>query len=115
VMGQGHVIQLRGEYIPILKLTDVCALEENTVSVQPVLVVLEVENRTIALQVDELLGQDQVVIKSLEANYRKVDYMAGASILGDGRVALILDVTEIVKQHATIKEITRTTPLAVAV
>jgi two-component system chemotaxis sensor kinase CheA len=114
VVGQGHVIQLRGEYIPILKLTDVCALKDDTASDQSVLVVLEVENRTIALQVNELLGQDQVVIKSLEANYRKVDFMAGASILGDGRVALILDVTEIVKQHATIKEMTRSAPAVVA-
>ena len=67
------------------------------------LVVIEAENRVIALQVDDLLGQDQVVFKSLEANYRKVEFMAGASILGDGRVALILDVNEIVKQHANIK------------
>ncbi len=114
VVGQGHVIQLRGEYIPILRLTDVCALHDESSSEQSVLVVLEVENRTIALQVNELLGQDQVVIKSLEANYRKVAYMAGASILGDGRVALILDVTEIVKQHATIKEMARGTPNQVA-
>jgi two-component system chemotaxis sensor kinase CheA len=113
-VGQGHVIQLRGEYIPIVKLSNVCSLEDDTTSDQSVLVVLEVENRTIALQVNELLGQDQVVIKSLEANYRKVEYMAGASILGDGRVALILDVTEIVKQHVTIREMPRSVPKAVA-
>lgn len=109
VVGQGHVVLLRGEYIPIVRLSDVCALHDDTLQEQSVLVVLEVENRTIALQVNELLGQDQVVIKSLEANYRKVEYMAGASILGDGRVSLILDVTEIVKQHATIREMARAT------
>ncbi len=103
VVGQGQVLQLRGEYIPVLKLSDVCSLSGEAQSTQPVLVVLEAENRVVALQVDELLGQDQVVIKSLEANYRKVEYMAGASILGDGRVALILDVTEVVKRHANIK------------
>lgn len=103
VVGQGQVLQLRGEYIPVLKLSDVCALHGEAQSTQPVLVVLEAENRVVALQVDELLGQDQVVIKSLEANYRKVEYMAGASILGDGRVALILDVTEVVKRPANIK------------
>jgi two-component system chemotaxis sensor kinase CheA len=103
VVGQGQVLQLRGEYIPVLKLSDVCTLNGEAQSTQPVLVVLEAENRVVALQVDELLGQDQVVIKSLEANYRKVEYMAGASILGDGRVALILDVTEVVKRHANIK------------
>ena len=110
VVGQGHVIHLRGEYIPIVKLADVCTLRDATSPEQSVLVVLEAENRTIALQVDELLGQDQVVIKSLEANYRKVDYMAGASILGDGRVALILDVTEIVKQYLSVKEMPRNAP-----
>ena len=105
VVGQGQVLQLRGAYIPVLKLSDVCALRGEAQSAQPVLVVLEAENRVVALQVDDLLGQDQVVIKSLEANYRKVEFMAGASILGDGRVALILDVTEIVKQQASIKAV----------
>lgn len=103
VVGQGQVLHLRGEYIPVLKLGDLCALRSDHPAAQPVLVVLEAKNRAIALQVDDLLGQDQVVIKSLEANYRKVEFMAGASILGDGRVALILDVTEIIKQRARIK------------
>ena len=103
VVGQGQVLQLRGEYIPVVKLSEICALHVEHAAAQPVLVVIEAENRVIALQVDDLLGQDQVVFKSLEANYRKVEYMAGASILGDGRVALILDINEIVKQHANIK------------
>jgi two-component system chemotaxis sensor kinase CheA len=103
VVGQGQVLHLRGDYIPVLRLSDLCALKGALPSAQPVLVVLEAENRAVALQVDDLLGQDQVVIKSLEANYRKVEFMAGASILGDGRVALILDVTEIVKQRANVR------------
>lgn len=103
VVGQGQVLHLRGEYIPVLKLSDLCMLRSTSEPAQPVLVVLEAENRALALQVDDLLGQDQVVIKSLEANYRKVEFMAGASILGDGRVALILDVTEIIKERANIK------------
>jgi two-component system chemotaxis sensor kinase CheA len=106
VVGQGQVLQLRGEYIPVLKLADLCSLRasaEAAHAAQSVLVVLEAENRAIALQVDDLLGQDQVVIKSLEANYRKVAFMAGASILGDGRVALILDVTEIIKERVNIR------------
>lgn len=106
VVGQGRVLQLRGDYISVVKLANVCVLPEGTPSAQPVLVVLEAEGRVIALEVDELLGQDQVVFKSLEANYRKVDYMAGASILGDGRVALILDVNQIVKQFANVKTAT---------
>jgi two-component system chemotaxis sensor kinase CheA len=114
VVGQGRVIHLRGEYISVVRLRDICGLGDAISSDQSVLVVLEVENRTIALEVNELIGQDQVVIKSLEANYRKVDYMAGASILGDGKVALILDVTEIVKRHATAKETARGGNKAVA-
>lgn len=106
VVGQGQVLHLRGEYIPVLKLSDLCKLHSASEPVQPVLVVLEAENRALALQVDDLLGQDQVVIKSLEANYRKVEFMAGASILGDGRVALILDVTEIIKERVNIKAAT---------
>ncbi len=107
VVGQGQVLQLRGECIPVVKVRDICDLHSEQASAQPVLVVIEAENRTIALQVDELLGQDQVVFKSLEANYRKVEFMAGASILGDGRVALILDINQIVKQYANAKTVSR--------
>ena len=56
------------------------------------MVVVEAEGGRVALLVDELLGQQQVVVKNLEANYRKVDDVSGATIMGDGRVALILDV-----------------------
>jgi len=51
-----------------------------------------------ALQVDELLGQQQVVVKNLEANFRKVDYVSGATIMGEGQVALILDVDALVRR-----------------
>ena len=56
------------------------------------MVIVEVEGAKTALLVDELVGQHQVVVKSIETNYRKVDGIAGATILGDGRVALILDI-----------------------
>ncbi|MES1161654.1 MAG: chemotaxis protein CheW, partial [Rhizobacter sp.] len=59
---------------------------------KPVMVVVEAEGRRAALLVDELLGQQQVVVKNLEANYRRVNDVSGATIMGDGRVALILDV-----------------------
>lgn len=101
VAGQGRVLHLRGEYIPVVRLADICATDETVHHAQPVLVVLEADGRVLALEVDDLLGQDQVVFKSLEANYKKVAFMAGASILGDGRVSLILDVNQIVKQHAS--------------
>ena len=51
----------------------------------------------VAVQIDELVGQQQVVIKSLEANYRRVRGVSGATILGDGRVSLILDVAAVVR------------------
>ena len=62
-----------------------------------ILVLLEAEGKKIALLVDELVGQHQVVIKSLETNYRKVPGVSGATIMGDGRVAMIIDVGALVK------------------
>jgi two-component system chemotaxis sensor kinase CheA len=61
------------------------------------LVIVEAEGRRVAVLVDELTGQQQVVIKSLEQNYRKVEAISGATILGDGQVALILDVPGLAK------------------
>jgi two-component system chemotaxis sensor kinase CheA len=63
-----------------------------------IMVVIEAEGGRVALRVDELLGQQQVVVKNLEANYRKVDDISGATIMGDGRVALILDVGSLVRR-----------------
>ena len=65
---------------------------------KPVLVVVEAEGRRAALLVDELLGQHQVVVKNLESNYRKVPNVSGATILGDGTVALILDTGGLVRR-----------------
>ena len=62
-----------------------------------IVVVLEAEGKKVAVLVDSLLSQDQVVIKSLEANYRKVPYIAGAMIMGEGKVVLILDVNAVVR------------------
>jgi two-component system chemotaxis sensor kinase CheA len=61
-------------------------------------VVVEAEGSRVALLVDELLGQQQVVVKNLEANYRKVHNVSGATILGDGTVALILDTSTLVRR-----------------
>ena len=61
------------------------------------LVLVQAEGRRVALEVDELVGQQQVVVKNLEANYRKVAGLSGATIMGDGRVALILDVPALVR------------------
>jgi two-component system chemotaxis sensor kinase CheA len=61
-------------------------------------VIVEAEGSRTALLVDELLGQHQLVVKNLEANYRRVAGVSGATILGDGRVALIIDVSSLVKR-----------------
>jgi len=63
-----------------------------------IMVVIEAEGARTALLVDELLGQHQVVVKNLESNYRRVPGISGATILGDGRVALIIDVSGLVKR-----------------
>ena len=63
-----------------------------------VMVVIESDGMRVAALVDELLGQQQVVVKNLESNYGPVDNVSGATIMGDGRVALILDVGALVRR-----------------
>jgi two-component system chemotaxis sensor kinase CheA len=92
VAGSAELYRLRGEYIPIIRLYELFGVEpQSTVLEQGLLVVVEGEGRRASIFVDELLGQQQVVIKSLETNYRKVDGISGATILGDGTVAMIID------------------------
>jgi two-component system chemotaxis sensor kinase CheA len=67
-------------------------------SANSIMVVIESDGARVALMVDELLGQQQVVIKNLEANYRKVPNVSGATILGDGSVSLILDTSSLVRR-----------------
>ncbi len=97
--GSGQVVQARGEYLPVVDLQRIFdvpryrtqdSMQED--KAQPIMVVVEAEGQRAALRVDELLGQQQVVVKNLEANYRRVSDVSGATIMGDGRVALILDV-----------------------
>jgi len=98
ISGQGQVVHVRGEYLPLLALYNVFKVDAKyTDPMEGILVLLEAEGNKVALQVDELLGQHQVVIKSLETNYRKVAGVSGATIMGDGRVALIIDVGALVK------------------
>jgi two-component system chemotaxis sensor kinase CheA len=93
VTGKGEVYTLRDEYVPLIRLHNVFNLDGGSESLEDgLLVVVECEDRKVGLFVDELLAQQQVVIKSLETNYRKVTGIAGATILGDGTVALILDI-----------------------
>ena len=87
------VIRVRGEYLTLLSLHALLKLEgEPPPPWQAIVLILEAEGRKFALLVDDLIGQQQVVIKSLEQNFRRVDGITGATIMGDGSVALILDV-----------------------
>lgn len=93
---QARVMQVRGEYLPVVVLHELFNLKSSwTDFTQGIMVVLEADGAKAALFVDALLGQHQVVIKSLEANYRRVPGVSGATIMGDGHVALILDVSAI--------------------
>jgi two-component system chemotaxis sensor kinase CheA len=97
--GSGRVVQVREEYMPVIELErvfDVPRFDFERVS--SIMVVVEAEGGRVALLVDELLGQQQVVVKNLEANYRRVQDVSGATIMGDGRVALILDVGSLVRR-----------------
>ncbi|MDP2788419.1 MAG: chemotaxis protein CheW [Pseudomonadota bacterium] len=95
--GDSRMVHIRGEYLPLISLADAFGLEGQADITQGILVVVEAEESKAALFVDELLGQQQVVIKSLEANYRKVPGLSGATIMGDGRVAMIIDVAAVTR------------------
>ena len=86
-----EVVKVRDEFLPITSLAELFNLPVRARDGRDILVVLEMDNQRAAVRVDELLGQHQVVLKSLEANYRRIKGVSGATILGDGRVALILD------------------------
>ncbi|MBS1229234.1 MAG: cheA [Proteobacteria bacterium] len=93
----GRVVHVRGDYLPLLALHQLFHIEPRTVDPsQGIVVTLDVDGGKVALWVDALLGQHQVVVKSLERNYRKVRGVSGATIMGDGTVALILDAAALV-------------------
>ena len=92
VGGRDRVVHVRGEYLPVVALHEVFDIHPCISAVENgILVILDADGRKTALLVDALIGQHQVVIKSLESNYRRVPGISGATIMGDGRVALILD------------------------
>jgi two-component system chemotaxis sensor kinase CheA len=93
VVEKGELINVRGTYLPMVRLYEVFNLEpEYTDVVKGILLILETEGERVVVMVDEILGQQQVVIKSMEQNFRKVEGIAGATILGDGTVGFIVDV-----------------------
>ncbi|ELP26328.1 chemotaxis protein CheA [Pantoea eucalypti] len=88
------VLEVRGEYLPLVELWNVFDVQDaKTEATQGIVVILQSAGKRYALLVDQLIGQHQVVVKNLESNYRKVPGISAATILGDGSVALIVDVS----------------------
>ncbi len=101
IAGDMPVYKNEGEYIPIVDLCDEFEIHHDKQSTNEGLIaIVEGENRKIAIKIDELLGQQQVVIKSLESHYKSLQGVSGATILGDGRVSLILDIVGLSKRSA---------------
>lgn len=99
-VGQGsQLVKVREEYMPVISLEQVFKVpRRDPARSSNIMVVVESDGSRIAVLVDELLGQHQVVVKNLETNYRKVPNVSGATILGDGKVALILDTGSLVRR-----------------
>lgn len=99
IAGKAELYKLREEYIPVLRLYDLFGIEPDSKDFnQGLLVIVEAENQRMGIFIDDLLEQQQIVIKSLEANYQQIEGLSGATILGDGTVALILDVPGLINQ-----------------
>ncbi|MGY1489735.1 chemotaxis protein CheW [Methylobacillus pratensis] len=98
VTGQGRLVKVREDYLPLIPLYQMFGIEPLYREPEDgILVVLQADGKKAALFVDELVGQQQVVVKNLESNYRKVAGISGATILGDGGVSLILDVANLLR------------------
>jgi len=101
LVGRTEVFRLRDEYLPVVKLCDQFGVEPDSRSAEDgLLVVLEADGKRVGVLVDDLLAQQQVVIKSLESNFKSVAGIAGATILGDGTVALIIDAPGLISSAA---------------
>jgi two-component system chemotaxis sensor kinase CheA len=98
VAGHQEVFWFRDGYVPVVRLHEMFGVRARAAELhEGLIMVVEGEGRRVGLFVDDLLGQQQVVIKSLETNFRRVDGVSGATILGDGAVALILDVPGLIR------------------
>ncbi|KMW75044.1 chemotaxis protein CheA [Photorhabdus luminescens subsp. luminescens] len=92
--GDEKLLHVRGEYLPLIKLHRVFDIPDaKTDPTQGIIVIVQSAGRRYALLVDQLVGQHQVVVKNIESNYRKVPGISAATIMGDGSVALIIDVS----------------------
>jgi two-component system chemotaxis sensor kinase CheA len=98
LLSGGEVALVRGQALPLLRAHRLLGIEHaQTDPTKALLAIVESDGRRVALLVDELCGQSQVVIKNLDANFRRVEGVMGATIMGDGRVALILDVPGLIR------------------
>ena len=105
ISGQGQVIKVRGEYLPLIRLYQIFNIDSTfTDPSQGLVVILESDGKKAALFVDDLIGQQQIVVKNLESNYRKVAGISGATILGDGGVALIVDVAALLRSTRQLSD-----------
>lgn len=93
-VGEQRLLQVRGEYLPLINLRERFSIAGESAAEEGIVVIVQSAGCRYALWVDQLIGQQQVVVKNLEQNYRKVPGVSAATILGDGSVALILDVVE---------------------
>lgn len=104
ISGQGRVVKVRGEYLPLIPLYQMFSIEPSfTDPALGIVVILESDGKKAGLFVDDLVGQQQIVVKNLESNYRKVVGISGATILGDGGVSLILDVSALLRASRQLK------------
>jgi two-component system chemotaxis sensor kinase CheA len=105
ISGKGRVIKVRGEYLPLVPLYQMFEIAPRfTDPTQGIVVIIETEGRKAGLFIDDLVGQQQVVVKNLESNYRKVAGISGATILGDGGVSLILDVAALIRSSRQLAD-----------
>ncbi|MDR7049696.1 two-component system chemotaxis sensor kinase CheA [Duganella sp. 3397] len=105
ISGKGRVIKVRGEYLPLVPLYQMFDITPRfTDPSQGIVVIIETEGRKAGLFIDDLVGQQQVVVKNLESNYRKVAGISGATILGDGGVSLILDVAALIRSSRQLAD-----------
>ena len=105
ISGQGTVVKVRGDYLPLIPLYKMFDIEPRfTEPSEGIVVILESEGRKAALFIDDLVGQQQVVVKNLESNYRKVAGISGATILGDGGVSLIIDVAALLRSSRQLND-----------
>ena len=102
INGTSSLIFVRDRYLPIIPLHEVFDIEaRHKEPTSGILVVIASDDKRAALLVDELVGQQQIVVKNIESNFRKINNISGATIMGDGKVSLIIDVSDLLNSQYT--------------